>query len=369
MTRGLFSKVLASLALAGSVLAPLAPAQADNLEREFDRTFQSRTTPAAAPQLQAPRVQTKAQPTVEPTRRAQPGTVRPYVSNRAGRGYASSFEAQIGALANDSNGRIGVAAIDLTTGQTVAVLGDTPFPLASTSKIAIVATFLDGVDRGRYSLDASYPLMMPVKSKKFSTAVAPVRPGALMTGRALIERALIHSDNHATDALLAVIGGPSAVNRWIRSIGITGFRIDRDIATLVRDDGEYNPAQMIDERDSATPMAMAKLLAGLYQGRWLSASSRAFLIATMDRCVTGRYRLRAQLPDGASIAHKTGTLANVSSDVGIVRTPDGHVYVVAIYVTGQGGHAGRDAKIAVLSRAIYDGYLGNSVGSLASARR
>jgi beta-lactamase class A len=249
------------------------------------------------------------------------------------------------------------------------VLGDTPFPMASTSKIAIAATFLDGVDKGRLSLDASYPLMVPVKSKRFSSVAAPVRPGAMLTGRKLIERALIYSDNQATDALLAAVGGTAAVNRWIRTTGITGFRLDRDIATLVRDDGEYNPAQMIDERDSATPMAMAELLVGLYQGKWLSAASRSFLLATMERCETGKRRLRGQLPEGVRVAHKTGTLNNTASDVGIVRTPDGRVYAVAIYVTGQGGHAGRDAKIATLSRAIYDGYVGPGAGSYASANR
>lgn len=366
--------MLTGLAMAGAVLAPLAPAHAEGLETEFDKTFSAPANASgpkpAAPQLQSPRVQPKAQPAVVQTaRRAPPASVRPYISNRGQRGYPGALDAQVATLADDSNGRIGVAAIDLTTGRTVSVLGDTPFPLASTSKIAIVATFLDGVDNGRFSLDASYPLMVPVKSKRFSSVAAPVRPGAMMTGRQLIERALIHSDNAATDALLAVIGGPAAVNRWLRTTGIAGLRLDRSIATLVRDDGEYNPAQMIDERDSSTPMAMAQLLAGLYQGRWLSPSSRAFLLSTMERCETGKRRLRGGLPEGVRVAHKTGTLNNTASDVGIVRAPDGHVYAVAIYVTGQGGHSGRDAKIASLSRAIYDGYVGPSAGVYASAQR
>lgn len=375
MTTGLFSRVLTSLAMAGTVLAPLAPAHAESLENEFDKTFTARPAQPAAASSQAPQLQTRTvKPQVQPvatisTRRTPPASVRPYISNRGARSYPSTLDAQVAAAADDSNGRIGVAAIDLSTGRTVSVLGDTPFPLASTSKIAIAATFLDQVDQGKLSLQASYPLMVPVKSKKFSSTVAPVRAGALMTGQQLIERSLIYSDNRATDALLAAIGGPAAVNRWIRSTGITGLRIDRDIATLVRDDGEYNPAQMIDERDSATPMAMAQLLSGLYQGRWLSAPSRAFLFATMERCETGKRRLRAQLPEGVRVAHKTGTLSNVASDVGIVRGPDGHTYAVAIYVTGQGGHAGRDAKIAAISRTIYDGYMGGTVGGYASAQR
>ena len=374
MKTGFYHTLLSGLAFAGAVFAPVAPALAENLENEFDKAFiappqQPAASASQAPQLQVQRVQPKVQPAAQTTKRTPPAAVRPYISQRSQRVYGGGLNSQVASLAEDSNGRIGVAAIDLTSGQTISVLGDTPFPLASTSKIAIAATFLEGVDQGRFSLDAAYPLMMPVKSARFSGFAAPVRPGALMTGRQLIERALINSDNQATDALLAVVGGPAAVNRWIRTTGISGFRIDRDIATLVRDDGEYNPAQMIDERDSATPMAMAQLLVGLYEGRWLSPSSRGFLIGTMERCKTGKRRLRGQLPYDARVAHKTGTLNNTASDVGIVRGPNGHVYAVAIYVTGQGGHAGRDAKIASISRAIYDGYIGPGAEVYASAQR
>lgn len=372
MKTGIFFRVWSGLVFAGTALAPLVPAHADGLETEFDKIFvagpaQPAAMPVQASQLQASRIQQAGLPIAQTAGRTSPAAVRPYVPNRAQRSYAGALGVQVAALADDSRGRIGVAAIDLSTGQTVSVLGDTPFPLASTSKIAIAATFLDGVDSGRFSLDSRYPLMVPVKSQRFSGYAAPVRQGAMLSGRQLIERALIHSDNQATDALLAVIGGPAAVNRWVRSTGITGLRLDRDIATLVRDDGEYNPAQMIDERDSATPMAMVQLLSGLYQGRWLSAPGRAFLLGTMERCETGKRRLRGQLPGDARVAHKTGTLNNTASDVGIVRAADGHVYAVAIYVTGQGGHAGRDAKIALISRAIYDGYIGRGA-SYASAQ-
>ena len=332
MTKRIFPRLTGLLALAGALLAPISAARADSLELAFDRTFGT--------ELRAPR--------------DLPAGPRQFVASGVQSQNVSGFEARLFQLADAGQGRIGVAALDLTTGRAVAVLGDQPFPMASTSKIAIASTFLAGVDDGRFSLDASYPLMVPVKSRKYSSAVAPVRPGAMLTGRQLIERSLIHSDNQATDALLAVVGGPAAVNRWMRATGNTGMRLDRDIATLVRDDGEYNPATMIDERDSATPLAMARLLSGLYQGRWLTANSRAFLISTMEQCQTGKRRMRALLPSDARIAHKTGTLSNTSSDVGLVRMPDGRVYAIAVYVTGQGGHAGRDAKIAAISRTIYD---------------
>src|SRR5688572_5127998 len=219
--------------------------------------------------------------------------------------YNNPLVAQIAQIADGSNGRIGIAAIDLSTGEEVAVLGDQRFPMASTSKIAIAATFLEGVDQGRWSLTSEFPLMVPVPSKRFSSAVAPVRRGAYMSARELIDLMITRSSNPATDALLAAVGGPAAVNDWARRAGIREFTLTRDIATLVRDDGEIDPAVGIDIRDSATPREMVRLLAGIYQGQWLSASSRNVIIDAMERCRTGSRRIPAMLPLGAKVAHKT----------------------------------------------------------------
>ncbi|MGX7894057.1 class A beta-lactamase [Tsuneonella sp. HG222] len=270
--------------------------------------------------------------------------------------YGNPFERTIAMLADGSNGRIGVAAIDLATGREIGVLGDQRFPMASTSKIAIAATFLEGVDRGRLSLTSEYPLLVPVASKRFSTAVAPVKAGQYLTARRLIELSLINSSNTATDALLAAVGGPAVVNDWARRAGIQGFNLSRDIATLVRDDGEFDPAVHIDLRDSSTPRDMVQLLTGLYQGKWLSAHSRHFLVSTMENCKTGTRRIPALMPSDVIVAHKTGSLNNTSSDVGILRAPDGRAIALAIYVTGQGSRANREAKIASIARAVYDGY-------------
>ena len=331
MKLGTLGRIVASVTLA---VASITPAQAQsNFEAAFDN--------ALGTQVRAP---------------------RDFAPD-----YSNPLFAQIAQIANGANGRIGVAAIDLSTGQEVAILGDQPFPMASTSKIAIAATYLEGVDRGRWSLTSEFPLMIPVASRPFSSSVAPVRPGDYLSARQLIELMITRSSNTATDALLAAVGGPSAVNDWARRAGIQNFNLTRDIATLVRDDGEVNPAVQVDIRDSATPRDMVKLLAGIYQGQWLSASSRQVIIGAMERCRTGVGRIRAQMPGDVRVAHKTGTLSNTSSDVGIITGPDGRSIAVAIYVTGQGGKANRDAKIATLARVIYDGY-GESARQWASAR-
>ena len=356
MTKRRFPRLIAAIALAAAPFAPLASqAQETDFETAFDAAFGT-TVPARAAiaaRVAQPSVQ---QPVIQQAATVQPVTLLPVPAQPMAASYRTPLEQQVALLAEGSQGRIGVAAVDLSTGERVSILGDQAFPMASTSKIAVVATFLEGVDQGRWKLTDQFPLMLPQPSAKFSTSVAPVRAGAMMSAQELIDLCISRSSNPATDALLAVVGGPQAVNRWLRRAGVSGIRMDRDIATLVRDDGEYNPANTIDQRDSATPLAMVELLGGLYEGQWLSPQSRSVLLGAMGRTVTGKRRLRAQLPEGADIAHKTGTLFNTSSDVGIIQTPDGRAIAIAVYATGQGGKPQRDARIASIARVVYDGY-------------
>ena len=270
--------------------------------------------------------------------------------------YETGFEQRIAELADGGNGRIGVAAMDLKTGEMITVLGDQLFPMASTSKIAVAAAYLELVEKGQYSLTSEFPLLIPVSSPKFSSRAAPVRKGNYMPAIDLIEIMITRSSNPATDALLDAVGGPEAVNKWMRRQGIKDFSIDRDIATLVRDDGEYDPATWIDERDAATPTAMVRLLQGLYRGEFLSDQSRRVLLGAMSRTVTGKRRIPANMPEVARVSHKTGSLNNTSSDIGIIEYPDGRAIAVAIYVTGQGSRLNREARIAAIARALYDGF-------------
>jgi beta-lactamase class A len=270
--------------------------------------------------------------------------------------YASNFEQRIAELAEGGRGRIGVAAMDLSTGEQIMVLGDQLFPLASTSKIAVAATYLEMVEQGQYSLTSEFPLLIAVSSPKYSSPAAPVREGQYMSAIDLIEIMITRSSNPATDALLAAVGGAERVNDWMRRQGINDFSIDRDIATLVRDDGEHDPANWIDPRDAATPRAIVRLLQGLHRGDFLSDQNRQILLGAMSRTVTGRRRIVANMPQDARVSHKTGSLNNTSSDVGIIESPDGRAIAVAIYVTGQGSRGAREARIAAIARALYDGF-------------
>ena len=64
-----------------------------------------------------------------------------------------SLEQQLAYLVAASPGDVGLAALDLTTGETVSIQGDVPFPMASTVKVAIAANYLAQVEHGRRSLN------------------------------------------------------------------------------------------------------------------------------------------------------------------------------------------------------------------------
>jgi len=73
----------------------------------------------------------------------------------------------------------------------------------------------------------------------------------------------------------------------------------------------------------------------------------------MRRCATGTNRIRALLPPGTPVEHKTGTLSGLSGDVAFVTMPDGRRIAMAIFARGGGNRPG---VIATMARAIYDAF-------------
>ena len=237
-----------------------------------------------------------------------------------------SLEQQLGYLVAGKSSDVGIAALDLNTGDMVSIKGDQSFPMASTVKVAVAALYLAQVDHGRRSLDDSIN-GTPVRS--------------------LMARMMIHSDNRATDILLKDLGGPRRLHTWLRDNGLEGLRVDRTIAQLLSDKRD-----LWDARDSSTPKAMVELLQRIYKAELIKPASRNYLLRLMAQCETGKNRMKALLP-GIPIEHKTGTLNGLSDDVGFITMPDGHRIAVAIFTRGG---SNRPRTIAEAARTIYDGF-------------
>jgi beta-lactamase class A len=238
----------------------------------------------------------------------------------------SALEQQLSEMVSGKSADVGIAALDLNTGETVSIKGNTPFPMASTVKVAVAALYLAQVDHGRRSLDDT------INGQ---------------SARSLMKRMLVHSDNRATDILLKDLGGPTALHDWLQQSGVNGLRVDRTIAQLLS-----AKRDLWDRRDSSTPTAMVDLLRRIYRAELIRPKSRDYLLDLMAQCETGKNRMKALLP-GVPIEHKTGTLDGLTDDVGFISMPDGHRVAVAIFTRGG---SDRPRTIAQAARAIYDGF-------------
>jgi beta-lactamase class A len=114
-----------------------------------------------------------------------------------------------------------------------------------------------------------------------------------------------------------------------------------------------------DPRDTSTPEAMRRLLERIYAKDLLKPASAELLLDIMQRCQTGEARLKGMLPNGTSVAHKTGTIGGTTNDVGIVTLPEnaGHV-AIAVFIKGsEKENAARERAIAQIGRSVYDFFL------------
>jgi beta-lactamase class A len=256
-----------------------------------------------------------------------------------------------------SDAVVGVTAIHLESNRRVSVNGHDHFPMASVFKFPTALTVLRRVDTGTLALHKR----ITIEPENFSLGYSPLRDHA--NGRAvsltvggLLELMVVDGDNTAADALLELVGGPQAVTRRIRELAIGGIRVDRSEKQIVLDLGKPGgeSAFMRDIRDSATPDAMADLLVAFWQRRaGLSDTSHEFLLRMMTEAKRGDRRIKAGVPAGSRVAHRTGTMRSSTNHVALVTLPDGGHIAIAIFTKNRKNASTEDAEddIAAATRA------------------
>lgn len=226
-------------------------------------------------------------------------------------------------------GRLGVVLI-----QGARMVGNRPqdrFALCSSFKLPLAALALREAARGRLSLEESLAYgeadllgWAPVSRERLAQ-------GALSLGEAA-RAAQVESDNTAANLLLKRLGGPEAYNAFLRELGDAETRLDdmEPQVGYVAPDGVGN---------TTTPAAMARNVLALVQGEALPAGPRSTLLSWMQATTTGPRRLKAGVPAGWNLAHKTGTQAgaeppNLSIDVGVAFPPGRPPVAIAAYYEG-----------------------------------
>jgi beta-lactamase class A len=264
----------------------------------------------------------------------------------AARDPLADIEAKVG-------GRLGVAALEVSSGRRLAYRGDERFAMCSTFKAMAVSAVLKRVDDGRERLDR-FVRYGPADLQSYAPVTRThVADGGMKLGD-LCAAAIELSDNTAANLILASIGGPPGWTRFVRSLGDAESRLDRNEPTL-------NTAIVGDPRDTATPRAMvADLKATLIEPRVLSESSRGLLKSWMLATQTGLTKLRAGMPATWQVADKTGNDGRTTSnDIAVAWTPAGPIVVVC-YLTEAGGVSqdARDGAIAEVGRVVAQSFAG-----------
>lgn len=268
-----------------------------------------------------------------------------------------NLRAQMEKISTDAQGRVGAAVMLLETKESISFGGDQKFPMQSVYKFPIGMAVLNQVDKGTLKLEQKVRIeeseLVPAKLHSPIRDKYP-RGQVEMSVRELLRYMVAESDGTASDVLLHLAGGAERVNAYLHDLGVT----EVFVATTEK---EMAASEDVQYRNWATPDATAGLLRTFYEGRGLSAGSRALLLQLMTETSTGPHRLKGQLPPGTTVAHKTGTsntvdgLTRATNDVGIITLPDGRHLVVAIFVSDSKAQENvREGVIARIARAAYD---------------
>ncbi len=236
---------------------------------------------------------------------------------------------------NLGEGRIGIAAKDLKTGEAFNLGADQSFDAASTTKLVIVGFMYHEASNNRFDLDEVLTLS-PSEIQPYGTGVIYAQPAPhRYSWRELARLTMEKSDNTAAYVL--------------------ANRLDK--AQLQRFADEQGLTDTSITENTTTPRDLAHYLERLYTGTVADEVLTEELLGILDDS-DFEERIPAQLPPETVVFHKTGDAFNGGQhDAGIV-VYEGHPYVVTIFTEHvAGGVDLARAKVAEASRDIFAYYL------------
>ena len=269
----------------------------------------------------------------------------------------TALQQQIRIIAADARGRVSVACS--LPGSTLNCDLDPHAhpPMQSVFKLPLAIAALHLIEQGAFSLDQ--PIRFLPSDRFLPHIYSPLQdkyPEANVDIplRELLRLTVSFSDNAAADLVLRTIGGPTAVDNYVESLGVTGFHLE---------DGEHGLARDVaaQYRNWFEPAGAVRLLRRICDDSPLTPAQTKMLFEWMEVSPTGPHRIRGELPVGTVVGHKTGTsptrdgIAFATNDIGLITLPDGRRLAIAIFITdSKADEATRDAVIARIAKAAYD---------------
>lgn len=294
-----------------------------------------------------------------------------------GRATPSLLPEALEDVARRLKGVIGIGVKSAWDGREIYHNPDRPFPTASVFKIPVLFELLLQAEEGRIGLDERVAVSEDLKSPG-SGVLKELTSSPALSMSDLAMLMIIISDNSATDILVERLGRDS-INGRLQSWGLEVTRVPMTCRQMLfdlagRPDGPFTPTARVEvekilrtrERKFAgrayadagnnvtTPREMIALLDMLVTPGRLSSGVRQQALGYLRRQQI-RDRLPLHLPPDAEIAHKTGSIAGVRNDAGILFVPDGPVLVCA-FTRDLAEDAAGTTAVAEVGRLVFEAF-------------
>lgn len=257
------------------------------------------------------------------------------------------------------NATVGVSLKGIEDQDTLSINGNKKTPLMSVFKFHIALAVLNQVDKGKLKLDQKFFIK---KEELLPDTWSPIRDqypkgNMNLTLDQLLRYTVSHSDNNGCDILLNIIGGTAAVQKFINRQGIKDFTIQVNEQQMSSFDKFY--------LNTTTPLATKELLEKFYNGKVLKKETTTYLYQIMVETSRGLNWMKAGLPEGTELAHRTGisdrnedNVRAAMNDIGIVKLPDGKHYILSVYLKNINEEMADTEKIiADISRTVWEYYV------------
>jgi beta-lactamase class A len=250
----------------------------------------------------------------------------------------------IAAIAGASTGAVGLAARHLESGESLEWRAGEPFGTASTIKVAVHAAVLRRARAGTFGL--ADPVTVGDGDLTGGSGVLSVlRPGLRCTVSDLCTLMIVVSDNTATNMLIDLCGGVSAINEDLAALGFPGIRLSRRISMAPppltagprSPEGEGGRAQPAPAPSgplaAVAPAEFCRLMAELHAGAVVDAEASAEIVRVLryqhHQALFPRAYLSIANPfdppsqGTPALAHKTGYVGGCRTEAGLLFLPDG----------------------------------------------
>lgn len=212
---------------------------------------------------------------------------------------------------------------EYTTAKEVAINADDFVSSASIIKLPILFELFRKIDRsekdGSSDTALSKKLFYTDIYKTWGSGRLQFTPlDRYLTVDYLAKIMITQSDNSATNMLIEEVGGLSAVNSAMRSLGLDKIQLN-------------NWLPDVEGKNKISARQIATLLYNLDNPRFLSQKSKIAIKEYMAN-VENRSLLQAGLPPEAILIHKTGDIGKMLGDAGVVYAQNGKKYIIVVLV-------------------------------------